>query len=59
MLLVGYPLMSGWLDYYYRPVMMALLVTVYKLYADDVSSYASENLTVKCRLSYLQKEMAG
>jgi predicted PurR-regulated permease PerM len=80
MLLVGYPLMSGWLDYYYRPVMMgkrvainpilmmiailigipfmgfvgfilapvlmALLVTVYKLYAEGVSSHASESMTV-------------
>jgi hypothetical protein len=52
MILVGYPLISGWLDYYYLPVMMALLVTVYKLYAVEVSSYASENLTVKSRLSY-------
>jgi predicted PurR-regulated permease PerM len=80
MVLVGYPLMSGWLDFYYRPVMMgkrvainpilmmiailvgipfmgfvdfilgpvlmALLVTVYKMYAEEVSSHASESLTV-------------
>ena len=80
MLLVGYPLMSGWLDYYYRPVMMgkrvaihpilmmiailagvpfmgfvgfilgpvlmALLVTVYKLYAEEVSSHTSESMSV-------------
>ena len=70
MLLIGYPLMSGWIDFYYRPVMMgqrtaihpilmmiacligvpfmglvgfilapvmmALLVTAYRLYAEQV-----------------------
>ena len=80
MVLVGYPLMSGWLDFYYRPVMMgkrvainpilmmiailvgipfmgfvgfilgpvlmALLVTVYKMYAEQVSLPASENQTI-------------
>jgi predicted PurR-regulated permease PerM len=29
MLFVGYPLMSGWLDFYYRPVMMAKRVAVH------------------------------
>ena len=81
MVLIGYPLMSGWLDFYYRPVMMgkriainpilmmiailvripfmgfpglvglgpvlmALLVTVYKLSAEQVSLPASENQSI-------------
>ncbi len=28
MVLVGYPLMSGWLDFYYRPVMMGKRVAI-------------------------------
>ena len=76
MILLGYPLLSGWIDFYYRPVMMgrrvaihpilmmiaivasvpfmgfvgfilgpvlvALVVTGYNLYADEVASRAAE-----------------
>jgi predicted PurR-regulated permease PerM len=79
MLFIGYPLMSGWIDFYYRPVMMgkrtaihpvlmmiaffagvpfmgfvgfiagpvlmALLVTGYKLYAEEVSSHETGRAT--------------
>ncbi len=29
MLFVGYPLLSGWIDFYYRPIMMAKRVAVH------------------------------
>jgi predicted PurR-regulated permease PerM len=29
MLLVGYPLLSGWIDFYYRPVMMGKRVAIH------------------------------
>jgi predicted PurR-regulated permease PerM len=44
-ILAGVPFI-GFVGFILGPVLMALLVTVYKLYAEEVSSHTSESMTV-------------